>query len=594
MNPNFFPRTPLAAAICLLAFSTPLSAADIPAAAEAEAGRLQQEQLLREQQRWQHLQEQMRPAPEARLGEAAAPLAAFSLSQAESPCFAVQEIRLVGEAAGKFQFALKQALAESGFAPGMCLGAQGINHIMALAQNALIAKGYTTTRILAAPQNLAGGVLTLTVMPGRIGKIRIEGADDPTRTAGRIASFQNEFPLSDGQIFNLRALEQGLENLKRLPTAEADIRIEPGEAPGTSDVVVLWQQQLLPYRFSLGADDAGSKATGKYQGNLTFAADNPFGLSDLFYVSYGHDLGHKASYTDSAGHTTGSGSRSLALHYSAPFGNWLLAFNHNRYRYHQAVAGDSENYDYNGESFNTDIGLSRLLYRDERRKSHAALKLWKRESNSFINDAEISVQRRQTAGWQLGLSHKEYLGAATLNLAAAYKRGTGANQSLAAPEEALGEGTSRMKIFTLDADFNLPFALGKQVLAYDTSLRAQWSRSALVPQDKIAIGGRYTVRGFDGELNLAAERGGYWRNDLSWHYHPGHAAYIGADLGHVAGPSAKYLSGQTLAGGVVGLKGGFKAGGRLYYDVFAGKPFKKPAGFQTANTALGFSLNYSF
>ena len=95
-------------------------------------------------------------------------------------------------------------------------------------------------------------------MPGRIGKIRIEGADDPTRTAGRIASFQNEFPLSDGQIFNLRALEQGLENLKRLPTAEADIRIEPGEAPGTSDVVVLWQQQLLPYRFSLGADDAGS------------------------------------------------------------------------------------------------------------------------------------------------------------------------------------------------------------------------------------------------------------------------------------------------------------------------------------------------
>ena len=51
MNPNFFPRTPLAAAICLLAFSTPLSAADIPAAAEAEAGRLQQEQLLREQDR---------------------------------------------------------------------------------------------------------------------------------------------------------------------------------------------------------------------------------------------------------------------------------------------------------------------------------------------------------------------------------------------------------------------------------------------------------------------------------------------------------------------------------------------------------------
>ena len=552
------------------------------------------ESFIREQQRQQQFQQQMQPIPDIRLDTPAENPVQSHLPLQESPCFAINQVQLTGDSASKFQFALHAALTKLDFQAGMCLGEQGINQLATFAQNALLARGFTTTRILVAPQDLNGGQLVLTVIPGRINEIRYEAPAGQDDRAGRIGAFANKFSAKAGDILNLRDLEQGLENLKRLPTAEADIRIEPAAQPNQSDVIIVWQQQLLPYRLSLGVDDAGSRATGKYQGNLTFSADNPLGLSDLFYVSYGRDLGHKASYTDSEGHTTGSGTRSLAVHYSLPFGKWLWALNHNRYRYHQAVAGDSQNYDYNGESFNTDLAVSRSLYRDARRKSSATVKLWKRESNSFIDDAEIEVQRRQTAGWQLGFNHKEYLGNATLNLAAAYKRGTGARQSLRAPEEDWDEGTSRMKIITADADLNLPFSVGKQIFAYDASVHAQWNKTPLIQQDKLAIGGRYTVRGLDGELTLAAERGWYWQNTWSWQYLPAHQLYLGADIGHVSGASAQYLPGQTLAGGVLGLKGQLKAGGRLYYDVFAGKPFKKPAGFETADTTLGFNLTYSF
>ena len=124
--------------------------------------------------------------------------------------------------------------------------------------------------------------------------------NDQTRAA-RIAAFQNEIPLKGGDILNLRRIEQGLENLKRVPTAEADIQIVPADAPDESDIVVAWRQRLLPYRLSLGVDDSGSKTTGKYQGSLTFSADNPFGLSDLFYLSYGRHLGHTDAHTDSEG-----------------------------------------------------------------------------------------------------------------------------------------------------------------------------------------------------------------------------------------------------------------------------------------------------
>ena len=513
---------------------------------------------------------------------------------AESPCFPIHTVTLTGDAAGRFQFALKKALKETGFQSGQCLGAQGVNRIMVAAQNAVIGRGYTTTRILAAPQDLNSGTLELTVLPGKVRSVRTDTSHNDQTRAARIAAFQNEIPLKGGDILNLRRIEQGLENLKRVPTAEADIQIVPADAPDESDIVVAWRQRLLPYRLSLGVDDSGSKTTGKYQGSLTFSADNPFGLSDLFYLSYGRHLGHTDAHTDSEGKKTAGGTQSYAFHYSVPAGNWLWSWNHNYYRYHQAVAGINEVYDYNGKSRGSDIGFTRLLYRDARRKSHIGFKLWQKENQSFIDDAEVEVQRRKTAGWQLSLKHKEYIGRSTLDIGLGYKRGTGMADAIAAPEEVFDEGPSRMKVITADISYNHPFQIGRQHFVYDTALHAQWNKTPLTPLDKIAIGGRYTVRGFDGESSLSAERGWYWRNEAAWSFKPAHQFYLALDGGHVSGDSAQYLLGQTLIGAAAGLRGQFKAGGSLNYDLFAGKPIKKPKGFQTASTVFGFNLNYSF
>lgn len=571
--------------ICLSAAAAPVFADNVPAAVEQR----QSVQEAQQQLRLQQLQQQ----PDVRrdiLPEQAAPM----LPQNEVPCFAVNRIELEGSESDRFQFALAQALQKTGFEAGMCLGGRGINSIMTSAQNILIARGYTTTRILAAPQDLNEGRLVLTVVPGRIREIRIDTADTAHSHADRITSFQNEFPASPGDILNLRDLEQGLENLKRVPTADADIRIVPAQEPSESDVTVLWRQRTVPFRVSLGADDGGSRFTGKYQGSITLSADNPLGLSDLFYVSYNRDLGHKASYTDAQGRHTGSGTNGYNLHYSVPFGYWQAFLSRSYYRYHQAVAGDSQNYDYNGRSYTGEAGLSRLLYRDAHRKSHITAKLWQRESESFIDDAPIDVQRRRTAGWALGVAHKEYLGRAVFDFSADYKRGTGRNRSLKAPEDLFGEGVSRAEILTADAGLNLPFAWGGQWFGYETQAHIQWSRKPLVPQDRLSIGNRYSVRGFDGETVLSAERGWYWRNDFSWHYLPGHQIYAAADAGRVSGPSQRHLPGQTLIGAAIGLKGQLKAGGTLSYNLMAGKPLKKPARLQTASHVYGFNLNYAF
>lgn len=564
-----------------------------PSSGPANPADIEQQQIIREQQRLKQFQEKMQPEVNVRLQPPQIEGTVNGLPQDEKPCFAIRSIKLNGDQAQQFQFALNKAINQSKFKPGLCLGSNGINYIMTLAQNAVIDRGYTTTRILASPQDLSSGELVLTVIPGRIHEIRYNLDNADQTHVNRIRRIQNEFPARSGDILNLRDLEQGLENLKRVPTVEADIQIVPAEAPNESDVVVSWSQRKVPVRISFNADDSGSHATGRYQGGVTLSVDNPLGLSDLFYVNYNHDLGSKDSTVDIDGNRTGSGTHGYSLHYSVPVGNWLIAFNQNYYRYHQAIAGYDQNYDYNGSSENTDLGITRMIYRNSHRKIDVSARIWRRKSHNYIDDAEIEVQRRHTAGWAIGLNHQEYLGNAILNLSAGYKRGTGADHSLRAAEEEFGEGTSRMEIITLDASLMKPFRVGKYNFSYDTSFHGQWNKTPLITQDQVSIGGRYTVRGFDEELTLMGEQGWYWNNNLNWQYLPGHQVYAGIDVGHITGRTSEMQLGKTLAGTVLGFKGQIKAGGNWYYDVFMGKPIYKPQHFRTDKTTFGFNLNYS-
>ncbi|MDO5679372.1 MAG: ShlB/FhaC/HecB family hemolysin secretion/activation protein [Pelistega sp.] len=518
----------------------------------------------------------------------------------ETPCFPIHAISLQGEEAGRFQFILAVAEQRAGFVPGQCVGVQGIDLLSTYAQNALIDYGYTTSRVAIAPQDLGQGHLALTVLPGYVGEVTINQADASSTRSHRIVGLQNEIPVQSGDVFNLRDIEQGLENYRRVPTVQATVRIEGADRPQYSDIHVDWQQRRVPLRLSVGLDNSGSQHTGRYVGNTTLSGDGLLGLSDLFYVSYNRSLGDKVSLRDDAGHRTDSGTESYSLHYSIPWGYWQIFYNQSYYRYHQAIAGAYEHYDYNGRSLNRELGISRTLYRDNQRKTLASVKLWQRRSHNYIADAEVDVQRKKMGGWQATLSHKEFIGANTLGIDVSYRRGTGLLGSEQPAENLFGEGTSRMRVMTADVHWHMPFQRGQETFAWDSRVHAQWNKTPLVTQDQLAIGGRYTVRGFDGELYLMAERGWYWRNDLIWQYQPSHQLYLGLDVGRVSGPSARNLLGQTLAGAVVGLRGQFALGGdsgswgQWHYDVSVGTPLKKPSNFKTKNTTINFNLNYAF
>lgn len=529
-------------------------------------------QFIIQQQRQKALEQQLTPpVPDVRLSEPASSYGRIAFP-VETPCFPIHRVEMSGQEALPHWLPL-QRIADQ--AQGHCLGGKGINLLMSTLQNRLVDHGWITTRVLAPSQDLKSGTLRLTVVPGYVRQVKLTDDSD------NYIQLYSAFPAHEGELLDLRDIEQGLENLQRLPTVDASMELLPGEKPGESDVIITRKQSKF-WRVGLSLDDSGTDSTGRYQGGVTLSLDNPFSLSDLLYVSASHDLDGKG----------GKGSKNYTAHYSVPFGYWMLGVTGSDYDYHQTVAGLAGDYRYSGKSKNLDVQLSRVLHRSGTQKTLFTYDVLARETRNYIDDTEVGVQRRQTAGWRAGLQHTHYFGQATLDAGISYQRGTRWFGAQPAPEEFTGDATALGKIVELNAQFDLPFDLGSQHFRYNVQYLRQMSNTPLTPQEQFAIGNRWTVRGFDGERTLSASHGWYVRNDLAWRTPlPNQELYIGADYGEVGGYSSEYLIGKHLAGGVVGLRGSaFNTG----YDLFAGTPFSKPDGFNTSSATLGFNLNWSW
>lgn len=542
----------------------------LPVADAAEVN----EPLILQQQRQKALQQELTPsAPDVRLSPSSSSYGRLSFPD-EKPCFPISQVTLSGAGALPHWIPL-QRLANQ--AVNHCLGGKGINQLMSTLQNRLIDHGYVTSRVLAPSQDLNKGEIKLTVVPGKIRNVTL------TPDSDKYVSLFNAFPARPGNLLDSRDIEQGLENLQRLPGVQANMEIVPGDQPGESDILISRQQSRF-WRLGASLDDSGTRSTGRYIGGLTLSLDNPFSLSDLFYLSGSHDLNKHGR----------SGNKNLTAHYSVPWRYGLLSLNANDYDYYQTVAGSTSDYRYSGKSRNLDAQISYVLHRSGTQKTSLTYNVNLRESKNFINDTEIGVQRRLTSAWKLGLQHRHYFEWMTLDAGASYQRGTRWFGARPAPEEYWDEATALSRIIQINAQADVPFHFAGQPFHYSLQYQRQISNTRLTPQDRFSVGGRWSVRGFDGERSLSADRGWFVRNDLGWYTPlPSQELYFGVDYGEIggAGSDENESVGRHLAGGAIGLRGSALSTG---YDFFAAIPLSKPDGFHTSPFSLGFNLNWSY
>ncbi|AYZ62035.1 ShlB/FhaC/HecB family hemolysin secretion/activation protein [Burkholderia multivorans] len=517
-------------------------------------------------------------------------LEAYRALPTETPCFRIERFLLEVPSslpdAARAQGASALPMDRFAFArewlnhyAGECVGKQGVDVLVKGLSQAILARGYVTTRVLVPEQDLSSGALKLSLIPGVIRHVRF--ADEKLR-----GTWKTAFPTGDGELLNLRDLEQGLEQMKRVSSQDVSMQIVPADLPGESDVV-LDVKRGKPWTVVASIDNSGTRATGKLQGNLSVGIDNPLGLNDVFNIGVSQDL----EFGDKR-----LGSHGWNGFYSIPWGYWTTTLSAYTNSYYQRIAGVNQTFIASGNSKTVDFKLARVLTRSQNDVLGTYFRLSRRFGKSFIEDTEIWQQRRNNTIIEIGLTDRHYFDGAQFDGSLAYRQGVGGFGAQADTMAAGGGPTYRFKMAVLDANLSVPFAIDKQPFRYVGTFHGQFTGNTLSYIDDLTIGSRYTVRGFDGETMLAAARGFYWRNELQMPIgQTGQAVYAGLDYGRVWGPQPIALVGTQLAGAVIGVKGSVGTRfGAYAYDLFAGTPVYKPSGFQTARATVGFQVTAQF
>lgn len=483
---------------------------------------------------------------------------------------------------------------------GQCIGERGAQHIVDGLGAQVLARGYVTTRLHIPQQDLSSRVLRIDLIPGLIHAIRFDGALDRT-------SWRTAFPSGPGHILRLQDLEQALVQFKQVPGQDAYFRVEPANEPGQSDIVVTLERER-PWRLSGSVDNGGVTQTGKLQGTLSLSVDNPLGLNDRFNAALSHDLmlGQR-----------GRGTRGWSAYYAIPYGFWSSSLTASESAYSRRVAPQGSRHAASGTSKVFEWQWARHLLRTHSATLGVQFRLGRRFARHFLRDVDVKVQRVNTTHVQWGLIERHYFGDVQVDSLLAWRQGV---RWFGSHEGPAHDGpTYHYRMALLDTNVSVPANWGRWRLTYTSAFHGQWTPDRLYKIDQLAIGSRWTVRGFDGEQVLSAERGFYWRNDLAMALPgSGNTFYVGVDYGRVFGPGTEWGSGTQLMGAVIGWRGiiGRRASasrsaaasaptqaltladtglpGVLSYDIQAGVPVWTPQGFSTAPIAVGFQLAYQY
>ncbi|HEP0586228.1 TPA: ShlB/FhaC/HecB family hemolysin secretion/activation protein [Klebsiella aerogenes] len=479
----------------------------------------------------------------------------------ETPCFQINELILNND------FLDNNGLKEiKNKVIGKCLGMNGLKKAAVLFQDYYINAGYITTRVEIPSQDLSTKKLNLTVVPGRISEI-VVADNDVSRWI---------LPFSDGDILNIRDLEQGLENIQRTPEVDVKINILPGAENGTSKVLINPQRKK---KWSLRAsyNNFGDKSTGSELIGGTSYLYNVTGLSDLFYLA-------------GTGSHTG-GYKNVSTYYSVPFGYSEFSLYYSKSKSHQGIDIGAYTFDYVGETEYFSLKGNRMLYRNVNSKLSTSAELIRRKYDYTLGGTELVLQKRDMGNVRLGLNYKRNFTGAALDSTLSWQRFTKAFGGTDTPDMRTGTVSKKSQIVNLNVNYVKWLTMLPTNAYYELNFGAQYSPDNLTLQDQFTIGDRWSVRGFQNSDGIYGNKGFFLQNTLNVVTgYKGLIPYIGADYGQIIGElPSQNLSGKKLMGGILGVKGSVRA---LEYDGSISAPFIYPHDLDVDKYKINFNLAY--
>lgn len=471
---------------------------------------------------------------------------------------------------------------------GRCLSMSQINDVVRAMTNLYVQRGYVTARVFVPSQDLRTGRLELRVLEGEVESIRLN--DDSPADRRRIAT---AFPAGmSGKPLNLRDIEQGMDQLNRLPSGSAQLRIEPGEKAGASRIVVTDQPGKI-WRFKVGLDNSGQKSTGETRASVSLDKDNVLGLNDMLFVNLGADA--KALLEGSR-----PGSRSVSGYYTVPFGYWSVTASASLSEYYTHLDGGGASYVSDGRTSTYGLDLNRVLHRSGESKTTAGISLNAKDVDNYIENERLVAGSYDLTVLGASLSHNRRLFDGVLGLNAEFHLGLPLLGSERDRTSDKSVPKHEFRKFSLTGGWTRPFEIAGQPFTFSTQGAAQWSPDTLFNSERLDIGGRNTVRGFQLE-SLAGDSGGYVRNEVATSILPNSArifsvfndlqVYAGYDAGFIHRDKDDDYERGVLQGAVLGVR---TRGGHVESDLAVSRALDAPSFMKNKDWEVYWTLNSNF
>lgn len=407
---------------------------------------------------------------------------------AETPCFPIDEIRISGASIfGDHDFA--PILADFS---AQCLGQVSIGNLLARVSGLYADAGYITTRAYVPAQDISGRELTIAILEGRIEAYVYQQQDsDGSARPGPSRKIGFALPQKPGDVFQLRDLEHGLEQMNRLRSSSVNANLTAGEAPGTSRVVIT-EKKKDPIRGSIGMNFRKHDGRTSAQVSLAVEADDLLNLNDQWTLSY----------------SGGQDSNALALGVSIPYRKWLFSLNGSYSEELSVVTATSDLFSQTG---NMSLMAERLLARNARSKYFAYGTISSYWNDRYINITALTPQHRSAL--QFGLRQEHRLEKSVVSADISLTFGTGLFGS-DKDSSTLPPGSPRTKFAKLKSRLTYIRPLPKE-RQLSVSVVGQLANKPLYGNEQISIGGWETVRGYAGQ-SVAGDNGMYVRSEISF------------------------------------------------------------------------------
>jgi hemolysin activation/secretion protein len=401
------------------------------------------------------------------------------------PCFQINRLTVEGVTLLSLD---ELAAITSKYVP-RCMQGADIQAVMRELDAAYADQGYITSKTYIPPQNLQDGELVLSMLEGTVEDILLIDAEQQIESKRGERQLKTAFPNAEGELFQLRDFEQGLDQMNRLASVEAILKLQPGEEPGGSYVIVQRVQEDRVRGYAR-LDNQGSESTGRNKLSFDLEVDDLFGANDAWTFGYAGS----------------ENTNALSVFGSVPYGYWTFETELAYSEYLTPLNALSELF---GASHTAGLKARYVAHRDQTSTTELNFGVRVRKSDRFINDVRLTPQNLST--FTLGIKHLRLGEKARNSYDATLTFGT---TLFGADKDAPGIGSDipRAQFFKINAGWQRQGALG-QAGTLVTDLRAQWSPHTLYGTEQLSLGSYSTVRGYEASA-ATGDMGLYMRNDL--------------------------------------------------------------------------------